>query len=390
MENTVKEFPVRSVTSGTKYYLFGYYGICPWDATGRYLLCLEVPFQDHPPEADDKATVGMVELSSGKFISLAETHAWNFQQGTMLHWLPKAPDSEIIFNDRRDGRFVSVILNVHTGKERVLSRAISAVSRKGDFALGLNFARLQVTRPGYGYAGLEDPFFEEVHPSEDGVYLVDLETGEDKLLVSMADVFAYHGKPSYLKGRKMWFNHILFNSDDSRFVFLSRWNPEGGGSRKTAMFTASPDGKDLRCLIDYGLVSHFDWRDSEYLLVWANIKDNGDKFYMVSDRTGEFEPFAEGVLTSDGHCSLFPNGRWVLTDVYPDRDNYQTLKLYSIEGGYEVVLGRYYSDTLFRGEIRCDLHPRWSRDGRQVCFDSVHEGRRKVYIVDVSRLSAPR
>jgi len=274
MEDVGRGFSAHPVTSGPGYYFFGYYGICPWDMSGRYLLCLEVPFQDHPPGADDKATVGMVELSSGKFIPLAETRAWNFQQGAMLHWLPGTPNSEIIFNDRREGRFVSVILNVQTGEERVLPRAISAVSRRGDLALGLNFARLQVTRPGYGYAGLKDPFFEEMHPSEDGVYLIDLNSGADKLLVSISDVFAYHGKPSHLEVCKIWFNHTLFNTDDSRFVFLSRWNPRGveGGPRKTAMFTASLDGTDLRCLIDYGLVSHFDWKDPEHLLVWANIK----------------------------------------------------------------------------------------------------------------------
>jgi putative transposase len=37
-------------------------------------------------------------------------------------------------------------------------------------------------------------------------------------------------------------------------------------------------------------------------------------------------------------------------------------------------------------ENRCDLHPRWSPDGRQVCIDSAHEGERQMYIVDVSEL----
>lgn len=51
-----------------------------------------------------------------------------------------------------------------------------------------------------------------------------------------------------------------------------------------------------------------------------------------------------------------------------------------------VDLGRYHSPLPFRGEIRCDLHPRWSRDERQVCFDSIHEGSRQVYVMDVSEV----
>ncbi len=32
------------------------------------------------------------------------------------------------------------------------------------------------------------------------------------------------------------------------------------------------------------------------------------------------------------------------------------------------------------GDLRCDLHPCWSRRGNRICFDSMHEGRRAVYV----------
>ena len=74
-----------------------------------------------------------------------------------------------------------------------------------------------------------------------------------------------------------------------------------------------------------------------------------------------------------GHAS-FPD---------PERSE-RTLILYRPETGVRVDVGRFYSAPQIGGEIRCDLHPRWSRDGKQVCIDSIHEGERQVYVVDVS------
>ena len=53
------------------------------------------------------------------------------------------------------------------------------------------------------------------------------------------------------------------------------------------------------------------------------------------------------------------------------------------------MLGSFHADPGLGKENRCDLHPRWSRDGRQVCIDSVHESQRQMYVIDVSSLTAP-
>ena len=38
-----------------------------------------------------------------------------------------------------------------------------------------------------------------------------------------------------------------------------------------------------------------------------------------------------------------------------------------------------------RSGFHCDLHPRWSNNGEVVYFDSIHEGTRQIYSVDVSK-----
>jgi len=39
--------------------------------------------------------------------------------------------------------------------------------------------------------------------------------------------------------------------------------------------------------------------------------------------------------------------------------------------------------AIYDREIRCDPHPRWSRDGKQLSFDGLGENGRQVYILDV-------
>ena len=377
----------RPVTHGPLYHWFGYYDMPVWDATGRYLLSLEVDFQDRPPTADDVATVGMTDLETEEYIRLTQTRAFNWQQGAMLHWLPTDPARSIILNDRIDGRLVSVVMDAMTGQRRVLGRATSDVGLGGTLALGLNFSRIATTRPGYGYLGLADPHRDEKIPADDGVYAIDISTGRDELAVSMREAWEVLGRPAEMLGSRVWFNHTLLNPSESRFVFLMRWVPQGASSWQTLMFVANADGSGLKLLVDSGRVSHLDWRNDEEVLVWARIGDEGEHFYLVNVISGAHGVVGPELLTQDGHCSYSRNGRWILTDTYPAPDTFlRTLKIYVVDEDREVVVGRYLSPPPFVGEVRCDLHPRWSRDDRQICFDSVHEGTRQVYVVDTPDL----
>src|SRR5262249_54453788 len=161
----------RAVTKGPKHHFFGYYDKTPWDKTGRYLLANEIGFVDRQPEAKDELTVGMVDLKeSDKFIPLAKTAAWCWQQGTMLQWLGSAPDREVIFNSITDQQPSATILDAHTGKSRTLPRPIYALSPDGKQAVSLDFARLHRLRPGYGYASYTERFADDAAPEKLGIW----------------------------------------------------------------------------------------------------------------------------------------------------------------------------------------------------------------------------
>jgi len=94
---------VTPCTAGEKFHFFGYYDKSSFDASGRYLLSLEVPPIKRYMEPEDTATIGMIDLKDKfKFIALTQTTAWNWQQGAQVAWLDHFEDGHwIIYNARK-------------------------------------------------------------------------------------------------------------------------------------------------------------------------------------------------------------------------------------------------------------------------------------------------
>ena len=107
---STRDYPQAvAATRGPRHHFFGYYDKHPWDATGRYLLAMEIGFMGRHPEPGEPLTVGMVDLQDGnRYIPFDTTLAWCWQQGTMLQWVGTAPDREVIYNSVVDGRYVSL------------------------------------------------------------------------------------------------------------------------------------------------------------------------------------------------------------------------------------------------------------------------------------------
>lgn len=378
--------PAKAVTTGPKHHFFGYYDKCPWDATGRYLLAMESDFADRQPKPGEELTVGMVDLKDGdKYVPLDKTAAWSWQQGTMLQWVGAAATTEVIYNAVADKQNVAVIRDVRTGKTRTLPRPVYALSADGKKAVTLDFARLHRLRPGYGYATVPETLADDPAPEKLGVWLMDTATGKSDLVVSLKQL-AGHRPDARFDGAEHWVNHLQFNPSATRFVFLHRWKKPADKSWQTRLYTAKPDGIDLRLHLDDGMTSHFDWRDDGTLLAWARTKKDGDQFYLIPVADGPPKVVYADVCDRDGHCSYSPDRKWVLNDTYPDKESNRQLMLLNVATGRRHDLNKFASPAKLAGPFRCDLHPRWNRDGTRVCIDSAHEPTRQVYVLDVREI----
>ncbi|OYW07987.1 MAG: hypothetical protein B7X34_09690 [Acidobacteriia bacterium 12-62-4] len=381
--------PMRAITKGPKFHWFGYYDKLEFDPTGRYVLGNEVDFEGRSPRADDTIRVGMVDLKDNdRWIDFGETRAWNWQQGCMLQWVPGSK-SEVLWNDRVDGEYVSHILDVKSGKKRTIPHAVYTLAASGKWGIACDFRRLNDVRPGYGYAGIADPNRDKLIPDDIGIWKVDLATGKRSLLISVADAARIPYPAGYSENAKHWFNHLLIAPGDQRFIFLHRWRgKKEGSSFATRMFTADADGKNLHVLDPYGKTSHFVWRDKDSVIAWAWHPSKGDRFYLYRDRTDQVEVVGEGVMTVNGHCTYLPKrgNRWVLNDTYPDKERKQNVYVFDTRTGERKPLGSLVSPPGYTGEWRCDTHPRSSPDGRSVVVDSAHAGGRQMYLFDISGL----
>lgn len=377
--------PIRAITTGPEFHWFGYYDKHQFDPTDRYVLGMEAGFEGRQPVVSDEISIGVIDIENGDaWREIGTTTAWCWQQGCMLQWIPQSKN-EVIWNGRGTGGYVSHVYNVETKESRHLAEAVYTISPNGTTAIGTDFRRIDHMRPGYGYSGIPDPNFDTLAPEDVGIYTVNLESGDTQQIISIAEVAALPYPHGDLSEAKHYFNHLLFNTDGSRFIFLHRWRI-GDGGFKTRMMTANADGSGLHVVDDYGKMSHFIWRDPETITAWSWQPSHENAFYVYKDQTDEVSLIAEDKMALNGHNTYLIDTDWILNDCYPQGERReQTLYLYHVPTDRRIDLGSFDSPEQYTGELRCDLHPRSSRDGRLVTIDSTHGGNgRQIYLVDVS------
>ena len=387
-----------AITQGPEEHLLAnYFGINAWSPDGRYVCVLQPSFTGRLPEQTDTAVVALVDLEDNcRYIPISHTTCWNFQEAAMFHWLAWE-DGLCAFNDCREGRFVTVLYNWKTGKERLLPRPISAVNVSGEWAVSINYARLRLCRPDYGYAGQgQDPLDSEVWPENDGLWLMNLKTGEERLLLSIAEAKELMPEITSADGLA-YFCHTILSPDAGKVFFLARTVQDFKTQLSTRGYvynwdtvslTINTDGTDLRrCFPDGWQGSHFNWKDNQTLAVTAKW-DGGECWahtvFTVGEE-GKVRHLAPGIMDWDGHCVFSPDGKFISSEGYWNKDGYRSWVLLRLEDEAILSLGRFYVPQEYKEQYsRCDLHARWKPDGSQLAFNSVHEGSRQVYLRDVN------
>ena len=369
-------------------YFFGYYDKSPWDISDRYMLCMKANDTWSDVSPHEKADILLIdtfkpETDENRVKKIAETRAWNVQQACMLQWLGPDFSSRILYNDYRDGKYVSVILTLETMEEKVIPAAVYSVSPDGKFALTLDFSRLYELRPGYGYYNVPEKTKGVALPDSTAIWKVDLETGEVTDLLKYTDFANFQPRPEMKEaGAVHKVNHIMLSPNGKRFMVLYRWF---NGQRKyTRLITCNVDGTDMYVLSDDDMVSHCFWKNNSSILAFENKKKGGPGYYLMKDKTDKYI-HCWPQFSNDGHPSYSPDGSLIVTDSYPDRARVASINL--MDGNERkrdnTTIARVFAPFKYDNDTRCDLHPRWNHAGDKICFDSIFEGHRGLYVVDL-------
>lgn len=364
---------------------FGYHDKTPFSLDGSKILAMSITSSD----IDAKSECTPMKLGyftkeankfSDNFIEFGVTTTWCWQQGCMLQWYPKEQNQQVIYNDLVEGKYGSVLHDINSmGIIKKFNYPIYAISSDGKYATTLNFSRLGRLRPGYGYSLIEDITIGISAPENDGLFLMDLDTGIRTLLVSLKEL----AQNSLAKNVEHYINHATFSPDGKRLVFFHLWAQANNKDRGLRVCEYNFQSSSWKVIEDKRIVSHYAWFEDSTFIATSKEK-NGKWHYSLYDLEKATQEDLDISLYSDGHPMYNPlNKKLIVTDSYPDRARDQHLYIVDIESKEILEVAKLYSPDKFTGQVRCDLHPRWDRDGKYICVDSSFKGKRNLVILEV-------
>lgn len=330
------------------------------------------------PQKDAPVNICVYDMTQHKMQKMSASHSYTWQQGCKTQWLD---EDRLIFNVFEDGRYQAHVFSLKDNRVVKKFDWPNQDSFKDRFFLSIDYRRIMALRPDYGYRNLSLPTNDEMLDTEhDGIRIVDYQTGEARILHSLKEIASV--EPKELFGRcKHVANHLMINKEGSRFIFIHRFY-EGNVRHDRLMVS---DFKDMKVLVDDNMVSHCHWIDNENIIGYFRYQGK-DGFYFCNVVTGEVKCCEEmtALQNGDGHPSC--HGDWITFDSYPDKGRMQHLYIYNRKTQQLKQLLEVKHGLKFQGEGRCDLHPRFSADGKYISFDSVMTGKRQQYYVDVSAI----
>ena len=348
-----------------KEFFFGYYDRCP-ERNGKVIF--------HEMN-DGFVKIIINDLDTGSEIVIGESRAFNWQMGSRTLWVD---DDTITFNDFDGDKYVSRWYSVAEGKiVKTMPCPTMDIFGK-DYLLAPNFQRLRTVNYDYAYLTLPElsaTDFDNYH--DDGVWMYNIKKNEKNLLVSLDDILKCDS-PQLHKEGKHCVNHIVICPDGSKFMFIHRYIFDGKKYDRLMLY----DFNTLKCLLDDPVQSHFCWLDNSTIMGYCEYNKKIG-WHQVDVLTGNVTKLDELTKTHPDNGHPTPFGKWIVIDSYPGLDRMQSLIAYHRETKEVKKICDVFHDMSHHHYNRCDLHPRFTDNGKRIYFDSIYSGKRQLCSINI-------
>lgn len=351
-----------------KEYFFGYYDKSP-ERNGMVLF--------HEMQKGDKSVKIVVRnIATGSETIIAEVSSFNWQMGCRAIWID---DDTVSYNDFNGNEYICKWYSLSKGEVvRTFDKALQDYSSQQNYFVGVNYQRLCSYTKEYGYYCLPKMTEKEFEDySNDGIWKVDTLNGKSELLISLSDLLEF--EKENVKGDGHHFvNHIMMNPDGHSFIFIHRYYV---GNERNDRLILWENGH-LKSLFAGRIHSHYCWLDNNKVFGYGEY--NGKRgFHSINVNADEVVcyPELDAAHPRDGHPTVY--GEWIGIDDYPDVSRMQPLVLYHIPTKRIVKAGEFFHDLKHKDYTRCDLHPRFTNDGKAIYVDTIYSGKRELCKVNI-------
>jgi hypothetical protein len=391
------ELRIRQITQGPNNHFFGYIGHVqniPWNGNGRYILSLETTFQDRMPTEKDVANIVLIDTQNDYNLRVVDqSRGWNPQQGSMMYWNPEAPDTQFFFNDRdrSTGKVFCVLYDIELGKRireyRFEDSPVGngGVAQNGGYFLGINYARMARLRLVTGYPETWDWTTGVKHPKDDGVFKIDVNTGQRILLASFHKIAGILNSNGYnVDDTALFINHTLWNREGDRIFFFARGGWSGNpGTNTNRPFVMHADGSNLTMLKEH-IGGHPEWDYGHRLIGSLNKQQiiyDADR-QLVVGKLGNSDIFPN----PEGDVALSPNGEWLVNGFKRKSDKSNNYVFYRRADGANVRSRGFNIGDWLSGDLRIDGAPTWNRTSDAVIVMALDEKKaesRQMFLIEV-------
>ena len=411
---------------------FGYYNYDTLNYDHTKMLCNRASFDGVKIEHGMRIELGYYNLLSGTWTKIGESDSFNWQQGAMMQWLPgKGNEGKVVYNCSENGRLVSKLYDIDSCETRIINWPIYGITPDGKYSISLNLERSYWCRA-YHYESVANKQYNVDVAEDDGIFKIDLQNNTIKRIIAIQDIIALEPENNF-EHLKHWLEHVMINQDGTRFVFLHRYSPPSDPYQyQTRICLAKIDGSELQVISDKSKFdwSHFGWQGDNFAiytvlnnklgssyrelgkegtnnspirkmvfkvalsvkkLIPASLRKKlkgGQSYYQyyTINNNGDYclcENWDNVFFDIDGHPSFTRDGRYMITDSYPDRNRMQRLIVFDTVTHKGIVIAQLYAG-LQGNPASCDLHPKLSADDSHVVVDTAYTGMHRMIVFKIN------